>query len=359
MAYFLGRDISVGISTEQPNYGINYASNALKISGTASATGDLLGAYDNDDFIPRRTATTEVSTIACVSNTKGDYKSTASNNKYILLYNEDGKKYLIWFDSDGTGAKPTGLDEDFEQEINISGESTSGGFASQIRAQTGSDSDFSAAFTISGTHSNAIFTNKVTGRVIDIARGSGLTDSELTVTSTTEGTGTSVANSVADNDELKIDDVVGIDFTLGALDEDIAYFGQRTALKAEIKKEVSIVLTMKKKNDAWTQLWNNARCGLRATTGAATLAAGSNNIEFDNSLTMPHHDGTNTSFGYRIYLELKAGTEVLSCPNMCMSEYSVSFNTDGVQEETITFYGNVTPSISTIPVVTDTSYANF
>ena len=116
---------------------------------------------------------------------------------------------------------------------------------------------------------------------------------------------------------------------------------------------------MKKKNDAWSQLWNNARCGLRATTGAATLAASSNNIEFDNSLTQPYHDGTNTSFGYRIYLELKAGAEVLSCANLCMSEYSVSFNTDGIQEETVTFYGNVTPSISTVPVVTDTSSANF
>tara|TARA_Y100001963_G_scaffold155508_1_gene246892 strand:+ start:918 stop:1997 length:1080 start_codon:yes stop_codon:yes gene_type:complete len=359
MAYFLGRDISVGISTEQPNYGINYASNALKISGTASATGDLLGAYDNEDFIPRRTATTEVSRIQFIHSTKADYESTASNNNYVLLYDTDGNKYLIWWNN-GSGAKPTGLSEDFSQEVDIS--STTASIA-DIRAATGTaiatDSDFAAAFTFVQSGVFIDITDKESGFATDIARGSGFTDSDIIVTTTTEGTGTSVANSVADNDELKIDDVVGIDFTLGALDEDIAYFGQRTALKAEIKKEVSIVLTMKKKNDAWTQLWNNARCGLRATTGAATLAAGSNNIEFDNSLTMPYHDGTNTSFGYRVYLELKAGTEVLSCPNMCMSEYSVSFNTDGVQEETITLYGNVTPSISTIPVVTDTARADF
>ena len=32
-------------------------------------------------------------------------------------------------------------------------------------------------------------------------------------------------------------DVTSVDLTLGSVDEDIAYMGQRTALKAEIKKE--------------------------------------------------------------------------------------------------------------------------
>ena len=82
MAYFLGRDIAVGLSTEQPNYGIKYADANITISNTSSTSGDLGGAYSVDDAVPRRTATAEVSTITCVSNTKGDYKSTTSNNKY-------------------------------------------------------------------------------------------------------------------------------------------------------------------------------------------------------------------------------------------------------------------------------------
>ena len=39
----------------------------------------------------------------------------------------------------------------------------------------------------------------------------------------------------------KVDDLTDVDITLGSVDEDIAYMGQRTALKAEIKKETTIV----------------------------------------------------------------------------------------------------------------------
>jgi len=358
MVYFLGRDISVGLSTEQPNYGINYASNALKISGTASATGDLLGAYDADDFIPRRTATTEVSTITHVKEAKGQYDWTT--NQYVLLYDVDGKSYLIWYNSDGSGSAPD-VGQDYSEEVDISSTTTNETIADAVVAQCNANSDFAAVFTFTDVGGEGVVTvtSDVTGRAIDIARGSGFTDPYLTVATTTEGTGTSVVNSVTDNDELKVSDVTGIDFSMGAIDEDIAYFGQRTALKAEIKKEVTIVITMKKKDNSWSLLWNKARCGLRATTGAATLAAASNSIEFDSTLNQPYHDGTNTSFGYRIYLELKTGVEVLSCPNLCMSEYSVSFNTDGIQEETVTFYGNVTPIISTIPSTADTASADF
>ena len=40
----------------------------------------------------------------------------------------------------------------------------------------------------------------------------------------------------------KVDDLTGVDITLGSVDEDIAYMGQRTALTAEIKKETKVLI---------------------------------------------------------------------------------------------------------------------
>ena len=49
----------------------------------------------------------------------------------------------------------------------------------------------------------------------------------------------------------------------------------------------------------------------------------------------------------------------MTLPNMCITEYSVTLNADAVQEETIVFYGNVKPIISTLPDDVATSEANF
>jgi len=360
MVYFLGRDVAVGLSTEQANYGIKFASGAITITNTSSTSGDLGGAYADPDFIPRRGGSVaEVSRIQFVSGTLADYESTASNNQYVLLYDTSGNKYLIWWNN-GSGAKPTGLSEDYSQEVDISSTTAS---VQDIRAATGTalatDSDFAAAFTFVHTGVFLDITDKDTGFATDIALGSGFTSSELIVSTTTEGTGVDDAVNVIDNDELKVTDVTGIDLTLGKTDEDIAYYGQRTALKAEIKNEVTLVLTRKKSDASFDLLYNKARCGIRATTGATALAGGTDNVAFDNNLNMPTADASGSGFGYRLFLELKGGSEVLSLSNMCILDHSVTFGADAVQEESITFYGNVEPIISTATVNTTTAETAF
>ena len=355
MTYFLGRDIAVGLTTEQPHYALELDSGDLKISGTAS------NAFDADKvFVPKRNAigtTAEKTTITAVSHTKADYESLKTNNKYILLYSESGEKYLIWFDHDGTGEKPTGLNEDFEQEINIASESTAAQIASQIRGQTGADTDFTNAFNITGSTTTAIFENKVTGTAVDTVRGSGFSDSIITVARTTDGANddlTDLTNGVV------LEDVTGIDFTYGTTDEDVSYFGQQTALKAEIKKEVTLSITKKKKNAGYSQLAKEARCGVRSTDSNVSEAAEeSDAVEMDNNLDQPFVNTQGSGYGYRLYLQMKKGNEVLSLPNMCVSEYSVTLNADAIQEETIVFYGNVTPILGTLPDDTETSEANF
>ena len=360
MAYFLGRDIAVGISTEQPHYGIEFTSGDIAISGTAS------NAYDEStEFIPKRTGVAEVTKIAIVSTASAsDFESTASNNKYFLVYDTSGQKYLIWFD-EGTddAVKPTGLNEDFNIEVVMSG-ANNVAMATTLRNALSGDSDFAAAFTVSpaasGSDNNVIFTDKDTGSATDIVRGSGFDNTIATISTNTEGTGVDDSVNVSDNEELKVSDVTGIDLTLGKTDEDIGYFGQRTGLKAEIKDEVTLVITRKKSDASFDLLFNKARCGIRATTAFASVPDGGGDaVEFNANENIPFANATGSGFGYRLYLQLKAGTEVLTLRNMCITDFSVSLGADSVQEESITFYGNTKPLISTVATNTITAIADF
>ena len=356
MVYFLGRDIRVGLSTEQANYGIEHTNGTIAITNTSSNPKDT-----NVDFIPRRGGTvSEVTTITITTDVRNVFESTASNDKYVLIYDTSGKKYLIWFDAATDDAvKPAALGDDFNQEVSLTGDATAATTAGAIRTALSANSDFAAAFTIGGSGAAITLTDKDTGSATDAVRGAGFTNSEMTVATTTEGTGVDVDVALVGNDELRIDDVVGVDFTFGAMDEDIAYMGQRTALKAEIKKEITVTITKKKSNNAFSLLFNQARCGIRATDGSTNFGGGSDNVAFDNNLDQPFADANGSGFGFRVYLELKAGSEVLTLPNCCITEYSVTLNPDAVQEETITFYSNVAPVIGTAVNATTTASTAF
>jgi len=145
-----------------------------------------------------------------------------------------------------------------------------------------------------------------------------------------------------------VTDVISVDVTVGAVDEDIAYMGQRTALKAEIKKENTVVITKKKDSILFDDLFNVARYGLR------TAGTGSENpptLMGQASLAQP-----DLTYGYRIHVQLKGSSgEVVSFPNMAISEHSISLNADGVQEESITFMGHVTPFVDTTATKTASS----
>jgi hypothetical protein len=134
-------------------------------------------------------------------------------------------------------------------------------------------------------------------------------------------------------------DVTSVDLTLGKIDEDIAYMGQRTALKAEIKNETTVVITLKKSNKFWDHVFMDARYG---TDGSDLI----------DGLSQP-----TAKFGYRIYLALKddGSSEVISIPNMVFADHSVALNVDGTTEETLTFTGHVEPYINTEVVQTATT----
>ena len=131
----------------------------------------------------------------------------------------------------------------------------------------------------------------------------------------------------------QVADVTSIDLGIGSMDEDIAYFGQRTALKAEIKKETTLSLSTKKSDFNQEVIWDTIRYGLTGSTVSdASIMSG---------LAEP-----TVEYGYRAYVHLSGTSEVMTIPNCVVQSHSVSINPDGTTEETLEFSSSVTPVIS-------------
>ena len=366
MVYFLGRDVRVAMTTEHEAFSIKYASSALDIRGTAS------NAVADDDAIPRRpiglkvagtSGVAEVSTLTIQNANENDFETTASNsNSYIILYDPDGDSYAIDFEVTGGNvyvqtSQAAAATASLKVTLTTSTGAV-GDIATEITSQINGDATFSKLFTATVSGAVITVTNAQTGDATDILRGSAMSGVILVANGTQ---GVDASNTITD--------ITGIDITIGTVDEDIAYLGQRTALKTEVKNEMTLVLTRKKgegssssqSHELFAELFNKARCGIKHEDGTIDAEVGETDskMTFDNSLVMPTATADGANFGYRLHLQMKDGAEVISLKNMCMTEYATTLNVDGVTEETITFYGNVKPVISTTPNTTLTTQAEF
>ena len=160
------------------------------------------------------------------------------------------------------------------------------------------------------------------------------TNDSLTMTAAASGTAMALGSGGSATPAISaypnMQDVTGVDIGIGAMDEDITYFGIRSVTKAEIKKETTVSITKKKNSSEWDTLWNDGRWGVSGSTVA-----------------WPGLEEPTATHGYRVFVQLNSGSEVLSIPNACIQSYSTSINADGVTEETIEFMSYVTPYIST------------
>jgi len=129
-----------------------------------------------------------------------------------------------------------------------------------------------------------------------------------------------------------IANLTGVDVSIGAVDEDISYFGLRSVTKAEIKKETTVTLTRKKADAVWEVVYDLGRYGCDSA-GSFTAF----------TLTEP-----TVNTGYRIHVSMKSGTEVFSIPGCCVQSHSVSVNADGTSEETLEFMSYVSPNVGTV-----------
>tara|TARA_Y100000034_G_scaffold48855_2_gene60408 strand:+ start:1659 stop:2369 length:711 start_codon:yes stop_codon:yes gene_type:complete len=131
---------------------------------------------------------------------------------------------------------------------------------------------------------------------------------------------------------LRPENITGVDLSVSTQDEDVQFIGQRNILKAEVKKENSITITRKKKDDIWDIAYNEARFGLNES----------------GALGDGHYQPDFFGYGYRVALRFKTGGagEVFVLPNCCITEHTVTVGADSSQEESLTFVSYVNPIIT-------------
>jgi hypothetical protein len=142
--------------------------------------------------------------------------------------------------------------------------------------------------------------------------------------------------------------ITGLDLSFGVMDEDVAFVGQRSVLKAEIKKDNSVTITRKKSDSVWSVIYNDARFGLAeepATNGYFPLPTSATN-PFHTGLSAPDY----VTCGYRIYLRFgpaDASGETFILRNCYITDYSVTLGADASQEESLTLQSYLDPIIFT------------
>ena len=160
-------------------------------------------------------------------------------------------------------------------------------------------------------------------------------------------------------------DITGVDVSIGAADEDISFMGLRNVGKIEVKKDTSVSITRKKSDAGFTLLFqgktdsgvsntthgnHSARYGLIGNPTSEWMAIADGTVD-PKSTKGDMGSGSNQSFGYRVFVELKPGTsggddgEVLVIPNCHFMEYSHTLSNESANEESFTLQSQVKPFI--------------
>jgi len=350
MAYYLGGDVKVYLTTESDEAQVDVSSNAVSAisagGSTAAATGsitvdEVTSFVDEQTFVLVDTAgTTHTFTI------KDDSNATSSNNVGLQ------------------GAMSAGGDDgNTAAAVKIAASINAGTCASTITA-TSSLAVVTLTQDVSGADGNTTITNTA-------ASG------DITVVNFTGGQldpGHSPTTTFAENLDLspeltRLKDLTGVDIGIGVTDEDITFMSKKTILKAEIKKETTITLTRKKSNNIWDVVYNGPTASGEGWTGSAAedgaygarwgvIEGSQNNWYINNGLVAPKNvtdsGGTNVTFGYRVFIELKNGQEIISIPGCQLTGHSITLNADGTQEETCELVSQVTPQIGAALTDVDT-----
>lgn len=327
MTYFLGRDIHAAITTEHKLMGISV------VAGSGNAYADNVKIAEVSSI----NATTDIATTAAHGLSDGDPVNVTGDSAAHHMGLTAGTTYFV----------------------NAPSTTTLSFHATYADAIAGTSKEALTDSNASTTNITRELTGANTSGTLIKNRqwpqydGTGQIDTIVGDTTTAEGIEQSTAA-----DLNTITDLVGIDVTMGTTDEDVSYFGQKTALKSEIKNEVTVTFTRKKSDPKYEILFNKARCGVLGYTtsgktildvdGATPLASSTlpalNTVDVNNSDAAVEQPSRN--FGYRVHLMLKTSGEVISFQNCCITGYSVSLNPDGIQEETIEFYGYMKPKVT-------------
>jgi len=163
-------------------------------------------------------------------------------------------------------------------------------------------------------------------------------------------------DTAAFSSNTAVSDLTGVDISIGAMDEDITFIGQKGTGKVEQKKEITVTLTRKKKDNLWDIIYNGPTNGTflenfsgtqywGARWGLAGSGVGNATLLGDGMVNPKQVTGAVTTdcvFGYRVHIMMKSGSELISIPNCVLTAYSTTLGADAVQEETLEFSTNQT-----------------
>jgi hypothetical protein len=164
---------------------------------------------------------------------------------------------------------------------------------------------------------------------------------------------------------FNVADITGVDLAIGAMDEDIAFFGTKTPGKIETKQDMNITVTRKKSDRLWSTMAqgtstagtsygdgkHGARWGLIIASGSTTasdMRIADGTIDPKSSTD---EDG-DVCYGFRIAIQLKGSTsdtgsdgDVVILRNCSMGEYTTTLSADSADEESSQFVTMVKPLI--------------
>ena len=127
------------------------------------------------------------------------------------------------------------------------------------------------------------------------------------------------AGNLAPTLGVPLADVVGLDLGIGAMDEDVSYLGHRTPLKAEVHKETTVSLTLKRKNANFDVIFSGDSAGDFGRWGVK-----------DSALFTGLEEPT-VDYGFRLAVHMKGGAECFTVCNACLVGHTVTLNADGTQ----------------------------
>lgn len=157
---------------------------------------------------------------------------------------------------------------------------------------------------------------------------------------------------------FNLSDVIGVDLSVGATDEEISYFGTKTPGKIETKKDLSVTVTRKKSDRLWAIIAQGTTAAGHTSGdgkhGGRWGVDGSGNIADGTTDPKGTLKGTDVCYGYRVYIQMKADSTgsandgaVLVLRNCTMGEYSTTLSNDAANEESFAFNSSVEPLLLT------------